>query len=176
MNQDQSLFSITYDSQEDRLSLTLKNHQGEVEGKMTRRLLRGFIESLPAWLDKEVAVPPPSQEAVILPQKSASKGVPSVSSEAVESVTPVCDANKKTQFLIVSIRLSPFIQQSEQASIRLGFMCQDSEQKIALNLSLDEFTAVVTALVDKAEGWGLTHPWPKHTQGAVTQHSGRIFH
>ncbi|MBL4606743.1 MAG: hypothetical protein JKY01_02805 [Pseudomonadales bacterium] len=176
MNQDQSLFSITYDSQEDRLTLTLKNHQGQIEGKMTRRLLRGFIAGLPGWLERQVAAPLPSQEAVALPQNPAGKVIPPVASEAITSATPVCVAKNNSQFLIVSIRLLPLNQQSEKPAIRVGFMSQDNQQKIGINLSLDELTAVVTALVEKPEDWGLAHPWPNNALGTMTQHRDRIFH
>ncbi len=146
---------------------------------MTRRLLRSFIAGLPAWLDKQVAVPlvvEPAQVAHSLAKKEASSAIPLATNEVTQASTPAGNAVTQTQFLIETISLSPLKQQFDKPSLRLGFLSHDGQQKLGITLTLDEFTAVISALVEKPEGWGLVHPWPKNAASAMTQDSARIFH
>lgn len=143
---------------------------------MTRRLLGGFIEGLPAWLDKQVAVPVPSQTEVTVPQKDFSNARSSVANDATQSSTLAGSVETHIYFLIETISLSPLNPQCDKPSIRLGFLSQGGQNKMGITLTFDEFTAVITALVERAEGWGLAHPWPKNAASPMTQYSGRLVH
>jgi len=178
VDRDQGLFSIVYDRKEDRLTLSLKSVERKVEGKLTRRLLRDFIESLPAWLDRQVAEPVPPQVMKAVAKKPASGAVAGASKADRQPGTPslVCNTEKNTHFLIETISLSPLRQLDGKSSIRLGFISQGAQQKIGFKLALDEFAGVISALVEKPEGWGLVHPWPKYVESSMTQYNGRIFH
>ncbi|MBV1928564.1 MAG: hypothetical protein KUG81_03525 [Gammaproteobacteria bacterium] len=160
----ESTFSIAYDRQQDRLTLTLQGKGVQLEGKMTRRLLLGFIKGLPTWLDQQDLS---MEMRGITPQLALAR---QHSSPRVDLYKPDTSQNAERSpevhvpdsvacFLIEIISLSTAAVDDGTLSFRLQFLSADKKGAIALDLSNNEFLAVIKALVDNGEGWDLVYPW-----------------
>lgn len=174
-------FSIAYDRQQDRLTLTLQNKGVQREGKMTRRLLQGFLQGLPTWLEqhhlsigaRSLAPQAPS------PQQLSTPGVGAATADRRQRAAPDPDVqvpDSMANFLIESIAVSKPVVVDGILAFRLQFLSVDKKGAIGLNLSSNEFFAVINALVDNGEGWGLVSPWPDLATGLHSPHKTHSLH
>ena len=64
----------------------------------------------------------------------------------------------------------------ETLTFRLQFLSADKKGAIAFNLSSNEFFAVINALVENGEGWGLVSPWLGLATGHDLPHQTHNLH
>ena len=180
----QSVFSITYDKPQDRLKLILKNQAAQetpdTEGMLSRRLLRGFLQGLPSWLDQQSKALAFQQQAMsVKVSDSTQHQTPALSSSGAPLSTKISEApiaKRVSPFLVDSISLSATRQRDDEGLFELKFIAQDKNNNLAIRLNLQQFYAVISALVDNADTWDLVNPLQNTVIPSDWQTSPRVVH
>ena len=180
----QSVFSITYDKPQDRLNLILKNQAAQetpdTEGMLSRRLLRGFLQGLPSWLDQQSKALAFQQQAMsVKVSDSTQHQTPAVSPSGASlnvKISAVPSAEKVSRFLVDSISLSSIRRRDDESLLELKFIAQDKNRNLGITLTLQEFYAVINALVNNADTWDLVNPLHHAVTLSDRQTSPRVVH
>jgi len=158
-----SVVSIYYDPKQDRLKflLTLSN-EAQVEGIMTRRLLKSMLSQLPDWLGQQNTIKTVmSQENVLtLAQQHV---INQFQHEAVQHQVQnqqVVTLNKKTEsFLVDTVNLSSIPKQGSSSKIVMKFISADQKGHINLTFAVDQFHQFISVVLEKSSDWDLSNPW-----------------
>ncbi len=163
MMSSQSVVSIYYDVEQDRLKflLTLSN-QAQVEGIMTRRLLKSMLNQLPAWLAKQNTVKTSMQQEGVLTstQQHAINQFQHQAAQPQVQNQQVVTLNKKVErFFVETVNLSSISKQDSRLGIAVKFISADQQDNINLTFSLNQFHQFISVVLEKASDWDLSNPW-----------------
>lgn len=161
MTSAQSTISITYDEQQDRLRLLLTSKsQQQVEGVMTRRLLKGALQGLPAWLAKQVvALPSHTIVPTVEQQHAVSQFQHQTAQQQVKEQVDIEFNDEIRSFVVETLNLSAKVKPDGSQLIEMRFIAKDANRNISLSLTIEQFHQLIGAMIDKAEGWDLINPW-----------------
>jgi len=163
MSRSQSVVSIYYDAQQDRLKFLLTmNKQVQIEGIMTRRLLKAMLNQLPEWLIKQKAVKTAIQQVSVLTpiqQHVINQFQHQAAQYQVENQHVVKVNKKIVGFLIEIINLSSIPKQGSRLEIAMKFFSADKQEHINLVFTLEQFHQFILVALEKASEWDLSNPW-----------------
>jgi len=165
MSRSQPVVSVYYDAKQDRLMFVLTtSKQEQVEGIITRRLLKAMLTQLPGWLAKQGAVKQQqSQERVFTSvQQHAINQFQYLAAEhqAVPLSHKTVTLNKEIEsFFVETVSLSSVFKQDNCFDIAIKLLSADKLHHISVVLTLEQFHQFVLVVLEKTSDWDLSNPW-----------------
>jgi len=163
MSRSQSVVSIYYNAKQDRLSFLLAiNEQEQVEGIMTRRLLKSMLIQFPVWLSKQDISNTANQHCGVVTsiQEHGTNQFQYPAAQSQVKNSKVIKINHSTKvFLIDSINVSSIVMQGNNLGIVMIFFSDDKPDTFRLVFSLEQFYQFIAAVLVKVSEWNLTNPW-----------------
>jgi len=163
MSRSQSVVSVYYDAHQDRLKFLLTmNKQEQIEGSMTRRLLKAMLNQLPEWLAKQNTVKTAIQQESVLTstqQQTINQFQHQAAQYQVQNQQAV-KANKKVErFLIETVSLSSAPKQGSGLEIAIIFLSVDKQDSLRLVFTLEQLYQFILVVLGKSSEWDLRNPW-----------------